>query len=46
MMRNSVFLELDSKNMDASVYTTFTPINFNVALLLQDIQLNLVWVPT
>ena len=49
MMRNQVFLELDSKNMDASVYMTFTPINFNVALL-QDIQLNLNfedqgWVP-
>ena len=49
MMRNQVFLELDSKNMDASVYTTFTPINFNVALL-QDIQLSLNfehqdWVP-
>ena len=35
-----MFLELDSKNMDASVYTTFTPINFNVTLL-QYIQLNL-----
>ena len=49
MMINQVFLELHSKNMDAGVYTTFTPINFNVALL-QDIQLNLSfeaqgWVP-
>ena len=39
MMRNQVFLELDSKNMDASVTMTFTPINFNVTFL-QDIQLN------